>query len=66
MTGGYAISARDARPETRLATVLSIADHTRSVRVLDEASNYSPAIIEFWLGDEPDYEAAIEIFTHNR
>lgn len=59
--GGYAVQELDVRPEVRLRTMISVAEHTRSSAALQAAAAYATAVAEFWSTHRPDFGAAGEI-----
>jgi hypothetical protein len=59
--GGCTIREFDARPEVRLRTMISVADHTRSSAALRATAAYATTVTEFWSTHRPDFAAAGEI-----
>ena len=59
--GAYGTRHRDAKPEIRLLTIISIADHTQSVAALQIAQEYSHTLQEYWRTSVPDFDAGAGI-----
>ena len=54
---------RDARPEVRLQTIVSIAENTRSAAALKAVANYASWLVRFWSERRPDFHAAVGILS---
>lgn len=59
--GAYGTRPRDAKPEVRLLTIISVADHTESVAALKIAKEYSGILREYWRTSVPEFDAAAAI-----
>jgi hypothetical protein len=62
-SGGYAIRQLDARPELRLKTLISVADHTRSDAALTVAVDYAGTVIKLWEKTRANCRAATEVLS---